>query len=196
MSIAFGRFSVHVLWCLQSHPYLHGDVIRWTHFPGYWPFVREFTGHRCIPAQRPVTRSFDVFFDLRMNKQLSNTSVFETPWRSLWRHCNGSTYLSVICVMSQENKWLFRGWLHVPPPRDLTATAAHLKTWELFHYTTTNSSNVFSCVTSSHIVCSLWRMCSNDWDENEMKTINELLGAWPRVIWIMLTKYRITWWIS
>ena len=25
-----------------------------------------------LPAQRPVTRSFDVFFDLRLNKQLSN----------------------------------------------------------------------------------------------------------------------------
>ena len=24
-----------------------------------------------VPAQRPVTRSFDVFFDLRLNKQLS-----------------------------------------------------------------------------------------------------------------------------
>ena len=27
-----------------------------------------------IPAQRPVTRSFDVFFDLRLNKQLSKGS--------------------------------------------------------------------------------------------------------------------------
>ena len=29
----------------------------------------EFTGHRELPAQRPVTRSFDVFFDLRPNKR-------------------------------------------------------------------------------------------------------------------------------
>ena len=27
-----------------------------------------------IPSQRPVTRSFDVFFDLRMNKRLSKQS--------------------------------------------------------------------------------------------------------------------------
>ena len=27
-----------------------------------------------IPAQRPVTRSFDVFFDLRLNKRLSKQS--------------------------------------------------------------------------------------------------------------------------
>ena len=41
--------------------------------------------------QRPVTQSFDVSFDLRLNKRLSKQSRrrwFETPYRSLWRHCN------------------------------------------------------------------------------------------------------------
>ena len=45
-----------------------------------------------FPAQRPVTRSFDVFFDLRLNKRLSKQPWgwwFETPSWSLWRHCNG-----------------------------------------------------------------------------------------------------------
>ena len=45
-----------------------------------------------FPAQRPVTRSFDVFFELRLNKRLSKQSWdwwFETLSRSLWRHCNG-----------------------------------------------------------------------------------------------------------
>ena len=45
-----------------------------------------------FPAQRPVTRSFDVFFDLRLNKRLSKQSWgwwFETLSRPLWRHCNG-----------------------------------------------------------------------------------------------------------
>ena len=44
-----------------------------------------------IPAQRPVTRSFDVFCDLRLNKRLSKQSWgwwFETPSSSLWRHRN------------------------------------------------------------------------------------------------------------
>ena len=44
-----------------------------------------------FPSQRPVTRSFDVFFDLRLNKRLSTQSWdwwFETPSGSLWRHCN------------------------------------------------------------------------------------------------------------
>ena len=46
-----------------------------------------------FPAQRPVTRSFHVFFDLHLNKPLSKQSWgwwFETISRPLWRHCNGS----------------------------------------------------------------------------------------------------------
>ena len=42
-------------------------------------------------SQRPVTQSFDVFFHLCLNKWLSKQSWgwwFETPSRSLWRHCN------------------------------------------------------------------------------------------------------------
>ena len=45
-----------------------------------------------FPPQRPVTRSFDVFFDLRLNKRLSKQSWgwwFEMLSRPLWRHCNG-----------------------------------------------------------------------------------------------------------
>ena len=51
----------------------------------------EFTGRRWIPAQRPVTRCFDVFFDLLLNKRLGNQSWgwwFETPSCPLPRHCN------------------------------------------------------------------------------------------------------------
>ena len=36
------------------------------------PFCGEFTGPGEFPTQRPVTRSFDVFFDLRLNKRLNN----------------------------------------------------------------------------------------------------------------------------
>ena len=44
-------------------------------------------------SQRPVTRSFNVFFDLCLNKRLSKQSRrwwFETPLRSLWRHDNAT----------------------------------------------------------------------------------------------------------
>ena len=165
-------------WLMAWHTWIHhDDVIKWKHFPRYWPFVRgirrspvnsphngqwcgalifslicawingwvntgeagdlrrhrahhdvtgmmftwNFANHRWnevytyskmkrvfpnllyrtlyiippvtgeFPSQRPVTRCFDVFFDLRLNKRLSKQSWgwwFETPSRSLWRHCN------------------------------------------------------------------------------------------------------------
>ena len=51
----------------------------------------EFTGHWWIPHKRPVTRSFDVFFVLRLSKRLSKQSSgwwFEMPLCPLWRYCN------------------------------------------------------------------------------------------------------------
>ena len=51
----------------------------------------KFTGPGEFPAQRPVTRSFDVFIDLRLNNRLSKQSWgwwFETPSCPLWRHSN------------------------------------------------------------------------------------------------------------
>ena len=60
---------------------------------GNSPVTGEF------PAQRPVTRSFDVYFDLRLNKRLSKQPWcwwFETlSWRS-WRHCNDPEVCEVI----------------------------------------------------------------------------------------------------
>ena len=54
-------------------------------FAGNSPVPGEFS------AQRPVTLSFDVFFDLLPNKRLSKQWWgwwFETPSSPLWRHCN------------------------------------------------------------------------------------------------------------
>ena len=92
----------------------HDDVIKWKHFSRYWPFVRGI--HRSlVNSPLPVTRSFDVFFDLRLNKRLSKQSWgwwFETQSLSLWRHCNATdnvcvrsiarwhTILSIFCTLS------------------------------------------------------------------------------------------------
>ena len=126
----------------------HDDVIKWKHFPRYWPFLRgihrpalnENKWHLWVkahllamawrqrwmyykpvrpkarwhhhmgtfsallalcagnspvtgefPAQRPVTRSFDVFLDLCLNIRLKKQSWdwwFETLSRPLWPYCN------------------------------------------------------------------------------------------------------------
>ena len=50
-----------------------------------------------FPSQRLVTRSFDVFFDVRLNKWLGKQPRrrwFETPSRPLWRHCNAGNGLA------------------------------------------------------------------------------------------------------
>ena len=81
-----------------------------------------------FPAQRPVTRSFDVFFDLRPNKLLSKQSRgwwSETPSRPLWRRCNGITTIcplihgallySVVTETEESLGWLLMAW-HILAP--------------------------------------------------------------------------------
>ena len=70
------------------------------------PLWGEFTGG--LPSQRPVTQSFDVFFDLGLNKQLSKQSRrwwFETPSRSLWLHCNDNICFRQPYLNSQGEIW-------------------------------------------------------------------------------------------
>ena len=72
-------------WKVITGIIVHDDVIKWKHFPCYWDFVTDG-----FPSQRPVTRSFVVFFDLRLNKLLGKQwrhRWFETTLRSLWRYC-------------------------------------------------------------------------------------------------------------
>ena len=62
-----------------------------------------------FPSQRPVTRSFDVFFDLRLNKRLSKRSWgwwFETLSHPLWRHCNVSEMSGPICMERKGDEML------------------------------------------------------------------------------------------
>ena len=73
------------------------DIVRGIH-----QWCGEFT------AQRPVTRSFGVLFDLRLNKPLSKQSWgwwFEAPKLPLWRHCNGFG----VCVCSLYHEL----WTHL-----------------------------------------------------------------------------------
>ena len=81
----------------------------------------EFTSPGEFPLQRPVTRSFDIFFDLRLNKRLRKQPWswwFEMVSCPLWRHCNDIPYEWISILFS----WLrpcnarpqteIRPWLH------------------------------------------------------------------------------------
>ena len=93
----------------------------------WWLFCLDLN----VLKQAKVMRSFDVFFDLRMNKQLSKQSWgwwFERPWPSLWRHCNlevgvgwgvslhpvGPNQASFIHIKSKfKFKIVYCLWLHI-----------------------------------------------------------------------------------
>ena len=80
----------------------NGNIFRVTGLcAGKSPVPGEF------PAQRPVTRSFGVFFDLRLNKRLSKQSWgwwYATPSHSLsWRQCNDFHEINEM------------GWIIMPP---------------------------------------------------------------------------------
>ena len=76
---------------------------------GNSPVTGEF------PSQRPVARSFDVFFDLRLNKQWTKQSrrrSFETSLGSVWRHCNGKCFLQKSNILTGRNMLKITDDLH------------------------------------------------------------------------------------
>ena len=84
-------------------------------FPRYLPFVAPVPGE--FPTQRPVTRSFDVFFDLHPNKRLSKQWwgwCFETPSCPLWLHRSGCTYVSreIYTRLSLRRDLLWLVWVN------------------------------------------------------------------------------------
>ena len=86
---ALNEFPWHLTFATYFE--LHDDVIKWKHFRVTGHLCGEFTGPGEFPTQRPVTRRFDVFFDLRLNKWWSKQSWgwwFETLSHQLWRQCN------------------------------------------------------------------------------------------------------------
>ena len=88
----------------------NGNIFRVT-----GPLCGEFTGPGEFPTQRPVTRSFDVFFDVRLIKRLSKHSRgwwFETLSHPLWRHRNVLGPLPNFNVPGSPSKYI---WGHKVP---------------------------------------------------------------------------------
>ena len=70
--------------------------------------IFRVTGYLCgeFPTQKQVTRSFDVSFDLLLNKRLSKKSWgwwFGTLLHPLWRHCN--TFCCFSSPVKQHRVW-------------------------------------------------------------------------------------------
>ena len=89
----------------RGHECTYHDVIKWKHFPFYWPFVRG------------IHRWPDAFFPLGPSKRLSTQSWgwrFETPSSSFWRHCNvtGFRYFTgeLWVVFCKLVSYMFQPW--------------------------------------------------------------------------------------
>ena len=115
-------------------PVLLTEIIPWTSnyahtFPWWRHQMETFSALLAIcagnspvpgefPAQRPVTRSFDVFFDL--NKRLSKQSWgwwFQTLSRPLWRHCHvHAVQLVTVAPNSTSIRRRKRGMEHLLHP--------------------------------------------------------------------------------
>ena len=133
--------------------------------------IFRVTGHLCgevtgeFPAQRPVTRSFDVFFDQRPNKLLSKHSWgwwFETPSRPWWRHCNGLIWELI--------SWLFSyGTMKHEPNRHFAEVfncifLNELLPWLRFHW------NLFLVNTSALVQVIICHMVSLVLDQLKHRT--------------------------
>ena len=101
-----------------------------------------------FPTQRPVTRSFDVFFDLHLNKRLSKQLWgwwLETLSRPLWRHRN----------VGQDNShmdWGDEKWTHPDAQKTLHQSFILQSIWFFIQRVTNKLERKGSnCILSSWI---------------------------------------------
>ena len=99
-------WGLHKMSTILQTTFSHDDVIKWKHFPCYWPFCvgnAPVTGE--FPAQRPVTRSFGVFFDLHLNGWVNNREAgdLRRHHAHLWRHCNEMHFTQRKCMYVKVN---------------------------------------------------------------------------------------------
>ena len=127
-----------------------------------WAGKSPVTGE--IPAQRPVRRSFDDFFDLRLNTRLSKLWWgwwFETPSRPLWRHSNDKIFAQgplQLVIDSSPNDMLLTVFLTVNLA--LAGILLLYHPWVclliLFYFTSLTLSDYFAFPIDSGTYTSLW----------------------------------------
>ena len=86
------KLRTAVPFCKDNSLVTHDGVIKWKHFPCYWPFVREIQRSPVNCPHKGQWREALMFPLTRaLNKRLSKSWWgwwFKTPSRSLWHHCN------------------------------------------------------------------------------------------------------------
>ena len=92
VKMTYLKFDLNLPGAIELMLVDHDDVIKWKHFPRYWPFVRGIHRSPVNSPHRGQWRGALVFSLIcAFNKWQSKQSLgwwFETPSRSQWRHCN------------------------------------------------------------------------------------------------------------
>ena len=83
--------NADLLWLTLNE--LHDDVIKWKHFPRYWPFVRGIHRYPVNSPHKGQWRGALIFTLIcaRINGWVNNCKAGETQSRLLWRHRKVST---------------------------------------------------------------------------------------------------------
>ena len=109
-----------------------------------------------FPIQRPVTRSFDVLFDLRQSKRLSAQSWgwwFEVLSRQLWRHCYDFFILAVIFILCFSVLYVI-----VPHCNEYFIILCNFSKWRVFTVTSPHECRGVSNHRQRHFFKSLFRL--------------------------------------
>ena len=107
-------------YCVQrSHSqWRHNDIIKWKHFPRYWPFVRGIHGS---PGNSPHKGQWrgDLMLSLicALNKRLTKLASgcwLKSPAGPLWRHSNGHEMemLSALLALCEVRPIVTSGFPH------------------------------------------------------------------------------------
>ena len=159
----------------------YDDVIKWKHFPRYWPFVRGIDRWSVdSPHKGPVRRSFDAFFHLRLNERLSKQprrQWLETSSRSLWLHCDDS-----IKPLYWGNHWFMADSLYTGPVMQIFVGVF----WKIVNWPVTWGTVMF-----------MWRYCFDSSDQLRAGPILKgLIGTINNAIYqkcqLPITNYLIT----
>ena len=89
----------------------HDDVIKWKHFPRYWPSVRGIHRSPVNSLHKGQWGAALMFSWICLNKRLSKQLWgwwFDTPSGSLWRHCNVQV---MVCCLAAPNQSTGHCWL-------------------------------------------------------------------------------------
>ena len=137
VSIVSHLLCWHILWSV--HSFLHHDVIKWKHFPSYWPFVqgihwslvnsRDKAGYKiggrpliCRGKKHLRTSAFSGNPHLKVMGSGPYEAYGPVPFWTSFLHCKGQWHGALI--FSLISTWI-NGWVNNCEAGDLRCYGTH-----------------------------------------------------------------------